>query len=248
MVASTSNDNDKISLMSKYIIWWPFLTTSFSICGIIYGSHWIIDPLSKAIGNRVFGFFIYVSIFFFRLLSWLFIVIFIAEHSFFVILAIFIVNIVVLVITQPDQCLIEKISTAILSLVLPMHKLPSTSTKDLISLKALTLFVCCGNLILMLSLGFIWIFRSNFDPFRIKVGVEWFDISYVLLSIFVLATLSPFLIYFFENRATTATGEPEEVPLMPASPPAAGTVPAQESTLPKADLSNKMATDGPIDN
>ena len=184
-----------ISFTSHQLIWWPFLSSSFSICGIVYGSHWIIAPLSTEIRDKVIGFFSYLAIFFFRLLSWQFIIIVIAEFSFIVIIAIFLINAVVLVKAQPGHFEVEKISSAILSLVLPMYKLPSTSTEHFISIKALTMLVFCGNMFLMISIGLIWVFRSHLT-LPMQLGVEWFGFVFaIMLILFLFATIPSILIY-----------------------------------------------------
>ena len=153
------------------------------------------STLSTEIRDKVIGFFSYLAIFFFRLLSWQFIIIVIAEFSFIVIIAIFLINAVVLVKAQPGHFEVEKISSAILSLVLPMYKLPSTSTEHFISIKALTMLVFCGNMFLMISFGLIWVFRSHLT-LPMQLGVEWFGFVFaIMLILFLFATIPSILIY-----------------------------------------------------
>jgi hypothetical protein len=184
--------------------WWPIVSCTCSIIMLLFGSLWIYEPVSSET-NKWIGFFTFLPIFFFRLFSWQMIILTMVELSLCVIATILFTNIVILYAVQSRQLLIEPLSSAVLSIVLPMYKLPSTRAEKSVSIKALTLLVTCGNTILILTLGLICALQSYnvYNPWDsnknwpIKFRAEWFYPAFwTLLSLFMAATVPSMLVYF----------------------------------------------------
>lgn len=188
--------------------WWPIVSSTCSIVGLLFGSLWIYEPVSKKT-NKWIGFFTFLPIFFFRLLSWQILILLTVELSLIVIIVILFINTTILYAVQSSQLVTEPLNSAILSIVLPMYKLPSTPIDQDISTKVLTLLVCCGNMLIVFSLGIVFTLQSFgvYNPWDcnhkwiIKFREEWFQpVCLTLLSLFVAATVPSVMIYIFTSQ------------------------------------------------
>ena len=183
--------------------WWAMVSSFLSIFGLLFGSLWIYEPISSET-NKWIGFFTFLPIFFFRLLGWQFIILATVELSLILVVAILITNVAILYLVQSSQLSIEPLTSAVLSLVLPMYKLPSTSVDRTVSVKALTLLITCGNVLIVLSLILIFVLHSFgvYNPWdcnnkrKIIFQEEWFHPTFwTLLSVFAAATIPSIMLY-----------------------------------------------------
>ena len=193
--------------------WWPIVSTTCSIFGLLFGSLWIYEPVSNET-NKWIGFFTFLPIFFFRLIAWQIIILITVELSLILIAAILITNVTALYSVQSSQLSIEPLTSAVLSIVLPMYKLPSSTINQAVSIKALTLLAVCGNVLLMLFLCFILTLKSYdvYNPWDskhkcpIKFAEEWFQpVFWALLSMSGAATVPLVTLYVSTEEKFFAT-------------------------------------------
>jgi len=188
--------------------WWPIVSSTCSIFGLLFGSLWIYEPVSSET-NKLIGFLTFLPIFLFRLLGWQIIILTTVELSCVLIVAIIFINASILYSVQSHKLAIEPLHSAALSMVLPMYKLPSTQIDQADSIKTLSLLVIFGNLLIVLSLGLVFAFQSYgvYNPLDcshkwiIKFHKEWFQPAFwTLVSLFVAATVPSFFLYIFSQQ------------------------------------------------
>jgi hypothetical protein len=201
----------KSSYKSTYGIidlsWWPIISSVSSVLAILFGSIWIYKPVSDKT-NKWIGYLTFLPIFFFRLLSWQIIIITSVELSFVVLGVALVLNAASFYLIQGEKLFIEPLNSALLSLVLPTYKLPSTVVDDTFSMKALAALVTIGNTVLLTALSFIFGLHSMklYDPWDpandwpILFEERWFQIAFFsLLTLYFAATLPTLLLYLLSS-------------------------------------------------
>ena len=145
---------EKIVLQNSYkekmdVSWFPIFTTCLSAIGILFGGHWIVQPLED-ITNCLTGKLTFLSIFFYRMVAWQIIIITLERFSILPFAMFIFVNFLVLCLIQ-RKITVEPFSSSCLSVVFPMYKLPSQNLESKLSLKMLTWLVLIGNFFLLFS-------------------------------------------------------------------------------------------------
>ena len=145
------------------------------------------------------GFLICLPVCIFRLLSWLLIMVTLVDLSLVVVGLAFIMNAAILFFVQKDRLILEPLTSSLLSLVLPLYRIPSAEVDQTIAWKALWSLTLSGNALLMIVLSLIFGFHraGKFNPWTpgddswpILLEEDWFHVLFwTLLAIFLAATL-----------------------------------------------------------
>lgn len=106
----------------------PIASTFYSVIGIFVGSLWTTEPIARETNSFV-GKFTYLPIFLFRMLAWQIIIIMLVFFSIYIIACMLCVNWAVFFFSQ-EKLKLEPVCYACLSLVLPIHKLPSENVEN----------------------------------------------------------------------------------------------------------------------
>ena len=183
--------------------WWPIISSVSSVLAILFGSIWIYKPVSDET-NKWIGYLTFLPIFFFRLLGWQIIIITSVELSLVLLGIALALNAAAFYAIQGDILFIEPLYSALLSLVLPTYKLPSTVVDEPLAMKALAASVTIGNTVIMTTLSFIFELHSMklYNPWDSKnarpilLEETWFQIAFFsLLTLYFAATLPTLLLY-----------------------------------------------------
>jgi hypothetical protein len=158
-VLKNSYNGEKMDLS-----WFPIVTTCLSAVGILIGGLWIVQPIVDEAGWLA-GKLAFLPIFFFRLFAWQIIIITLESFSFIPFVFFICGNFLVLYFAQ-NQIMLEPISSACLSTVFPMYKLPSQNLDTKPSLKILFWLVLTGNINLFISYALIFLLHhyDNYNP------------------------------------------------------------------------------------
>jgi hypothetical protein len=182
------------------LIWWPLVSLTYSIGGLLFGSLWIFKPFLTETKSKIYSFFISLTIFAFRMLSWQFIILEIANFSLVVIVAVFVINAALLYMVQSKPREIDSFSLAALSIVLPMCKLPSKDklVGHSLSINALTLLVTFGNVLILICIIFLATCQSQ-PKLKLQIGLRQFYSGFgTMVALFFLATI-PSIIIMWKN-------------------------------------------------
>jgi hypothetical protein len=156
--------------------------------------------------NSVIGKLTFLPIFLYRLLVWQLILIILNSFSFLIFAGFAIINWIVLVLFIHDD--IEPINHALLSLVFPVFKLPSTKVEDAFSLKIFFWMIVTGNSFLLLIHGclFTLYHYDIYNPWcredlnKLLMPEELFQNGYwFFLALFASATLPAFVAFCLQN-------------------------------------------------
>jgi hypothetical protein len=109
--------------------------------GILTGALWIVAPVEK-MTNSLIGKLTFLPIFFYRLLVWQIIMILLNSFSCFAFVGVAFSNWIVLFLFIQDRLIVEPINHALLSLIFPVFKLPSSQVDDSFSLKIFFWLIC----------------------------------------------------------------------------------------------------------
>ncbi len=149
---------------------------------------------------------IFVSIFIFRMATWICLVIILAELVFIPIVIVGITNATVLFIVQKNKISFEPVSHALQSLVFPFTKMISANEDKENAAKIFCSLTVFGNAVLWIVLTAIFIFCSLdiYNPWQaglknpILISKAWFHVIFwSLMPMFVAATLPlPILLKF----------------------------------------------------
>ncbi len=187
--------------------WFPIVSTCLSVVGILTGALWIVEPVEKET-NFIVGKLTFLPIFFFRMFSWL--IFFILLHSFSVFACFTFagLNMLTLLLVQ-EQLGIDPFSHALLSIIFPVHKMPSFETDSKISKKILFWMVLAGNSALLLSHACLYcLFHFNIynpwcknDAIKLLIPMEKFQsINPLTATLYTGATLPILFFYFVPNH------------------------------------------------
>jgi hypothetical protein len=179
------------------LTWLPIVSTCLSVLGILTGALWIVAPIEKTT-NSIIGKIIFLPIFFYRLLVWQIILIILNSFSFFAFAGFAFLNWIVLFLFIQDQLIVEPINHALLSLVFPVFKLPSTKVGDDFSLKIFFWMIVTGNSFLLLIHGTLYTLY-HFDIYNpwcredlseLLMPEELFqNVHFFFMALFAAATL-----------------------------------------------------------
>ncbi len=178
------------------ISWLPIVLTSLSIIGIFAGAQWIIEPLEKET-NKIIGKSIYISIFFYRIIVWLIVLITLHSFSVIAIVCIGATNGIILLMIQ-DKLEIDPINHSLLSLIFPVSKLPSHNIDSRISNNIIFWMVLIGNsIIFLLYITLFCLYSFEFyNPWnrynnRIMIEEEVFRKSIIVVMVLYVAGTLP---------------------------------------------------------
>jgi len=187
--------------------WFPIVSTCLSVIGIITGALWIVRPVVKET-NFVIGKLTFLPIFFFRMCLWLVFLILLHSFSAFIFIAFAGWNMILLLLVQEDLG-IDPFSHSLLSLIFPVHKMPSLKINSKISLKILFWMVFAGNSVLLMfhtclySLFYFKIYNPwcNADDIKLLIPMEKYqNINPLVGTLFVASTLPIILIYLVQSQ------------------------------------------------
>jgi len=193
--------------------WFPIVSTGLSIIGVLTGALWIVEPAEKQT-NWMIAKLLFIPIFFYRMLVWLIILIILHSFSIIPIICFVAMNCMVLIFIQ-ERMDIDPVNHSLLSLVFPVHKLPSQEIDSKVSMKILLWMVLVGNsMLLLLHIIIYCLYYFNaYNPWNSSHSIKllvpedvYKSISPLVLTLFIAATL-PLLLshllsfqrYFFER-------------------------------------------------
>jgi len=183
--------------------WFPIVSTCLSIVGILTGALWIVEPFEEET-HFIVGKLTFLPIFFFRMLIWLIFLILLHSFSIFAFFAFAGLNMLILLLVQ-EQLGIDPFSHSLLSIIFPLHKMPSSGIDSKISMKILFWMILLGNSALLLChLCLFGLFHSNIynpwcsdDVTQLLIPMEKFQsINPLVATLYSGATLPILLIYF----------------------------------------------------
>jgi hypothetical protein len=171
--------------------WFPIFTTCLSAIGILHGGVWIVKPVADE-GNWLTGNFVFFPIFIYRMVAWQIIIITLEIISFLAIAILVFANFLVICFVQ-SQITLEPISSACLSIVFPMYKLPSQNIEYKLSFKVLFALLLVGNFFLGFAYAFIFLLYvfDLYNPWCIA-GPE----RYLFTEEFFQNSINPMIILF----------------------------------------------------
>jgi hypothetical protein len=177
--------------------WWPILSISVSVLGILISFLKISGAISAEHG-RWYGLTLFFPVFLFRIISWQFMVLLFAENIFWVLGISVLLNIVATCLTYKDEETLElRICYAIQSVIFPINKLIDKHDVRS-SLKGVFWMCIVGNLMMMGILLLIYLLTlvDLFDPWNSKlvqpilVTKDWFEATVLfLIPVFLAATI-----------------------------------------------------------
>ena len=182
--------------------WLPIGSVCLSIIGILTGALWVVAPVQKET-NWFVGKITFLPIFFFRMLAWEIILIILDSFSLFIFLGFALLNWIVLLFVQ-DQFILEPINHALLSLIFPVFKLPSTKVEDTNSFKILFWMILTGNLFFLIVHGcLVLVYHYDIynpwckgDTDKLLISEEMFqNIHWTLISLCAAATFPTLVSY-----------------------------------------------------
>jgi hypothetical protein len=183
--------------------WFPIVSTCLSIIGILTGALWIVEPVEKET-HGITGKITFIPIFFYRMLTWLIILIILHSFSVLAFACFAFLNWLVLLFVQ-DQLEIDPVNHSLLSLIFPVYKLPSHEAESKISSRIFFWMVLTGNSVLLAfnSVLFCLYYYGIYNPWiksgstRILIQEEVYrNIYQLVLTLFVAATLPIVLSHF----------------------------------------------------
>jgi len=99
--------------------WFSIVSSILSIGGMLTGALWITEPLEHVTNGHAAKL-AFLPLFFYRMLAWLTIITFLHSFSFIVLAGLFILNSVVLLLSQANKITVEPVIQSMLSLVFPV--------------------------------------------------------------------------------------------------------------------------------
>jgi hypothetical protein len=175
--------------------------------GILTGALWIVAPVEK-MTNSLIGKLTFLPIFFYRLLVWQIIMILLNSFSCFAFVGVAFLNWIVLFLFIQDRLIVEPINHALLSLIFPVFKLPSSEVEDSFSLKIFFWMIVTGNSFLLLVHGCLFaIYHYDiYNPWcredlsKLMMPEELFqNVHWFFLALFAAATLPTFVAFCLQN-------------------------------------------------
>ena len=183
--------------------WFPIVSTCLSVIGILSGALWIIEPVENET-HFIIGKATFLPIFFFRMLIWLIFLIVLHSFSVFACFAFAGLNMLILLLVQ-EQLGIDPLSHSLLSIIFPVHKMPSSTVDPKISMKILFWMVLAGNSALLLSHACVYgLFHFNvYNPWcsdnaiKLLIPMDKFQsINPLVATLYFGATLPILVVYF----------------------------------------------------
>jgi hypothetical protein len=200
-----SPEKIKVTYASIDLSWLPIVSITFSVVTILVS--FLKTATQIFPGNSIYlRVIILLSIFIFRMVTWICLVIILAEIIFIPIGIVGFVNAAVLLIVQKRKISFEPVSFALQSLVFPFTKMISSNQDKNNAAKIFCALTVAGNFLLMIVLTVVFILCSLdiYNPWEVSlnnpilISKGWYKVIFwSILPLFVAATLPiPILLKF----------------------------------------------------
>jgi hypothetical protein len=197
----------KVTYASIDLSWLPIVSTTFSMVTILVS---FLKTSTQNFQENTWYLraVVFISIFIFRMGTWVCLVIILAELVFIPVGIVGITNAAVLLILQKNNISFEPISYALQSLVFPFRKMISDNHDKENAEKIFCSLTAIGNIILLIALTVLFVLCSLdiYNPWEaslknpILISKAWFQVIFwSLLPMFVAATLPILILLRFKK-------------------------------------------------